>query len=121
MDKTSSVIAALDAGKLPTQHQLNAIIDWTLSNIIPSDSSELDKLSQPGRAIALSLADVLAAYKQLGANKNCAASILLSPPCLVDRLSQMTIWSKTPSGICLRATCLRPASKPSTSRRRLPT
>lgn len=119
MDEMSSVIAALDAGKLPSQSQLNAFIDWTLLNIIPTDSSQLDELSQPGRAIANSLADVLATYKQLGSNKNCELSIFVSP-CLVERHPQMITWSKTPSGICPRATCLRPTSKPPTPRRRPP-
>ncbi|KAH0832845.1 hypothetical protein J3R83DRAFT_11772 [Lanmaoa asiatica] len=77
MDKTSSVIAALDAGKLPSHRQLNAIIDWSLLNIIPSDSPEL---TQSGRAIARGLADVLTAYKQFGANKN------------YDNLVQDTLW-----------------------------
>ncbi|KAF8123391.1 hypothetical protein EV363DRAFT_1228626 [Boletus edulis] len=80
MDKTSSVIAALEAGKLPSQRQLNAIIDWVLLNIIPLESPELDKLTQPGGAIAGGLADVLDAYKQLGTNKN------------YDDLVQDTLW-----------------------------
>lgn len=79
MDQTSSIIAALDAGKLPSQLQLNAFIDWILRNIIPSDSPELDKLTEPGRAIARGLGDVLAAYGQLGARKNCASPILVPP------------------------------------------
>lgn len=119
MDKTSSVIAALDAGKLPTQDQLNAIIDWLLVHIIPSDSPELEKLTQPGGALATGLADVLIAYKQLGTNKNRASPIPV-PPCLADRPSQMTTWCKTPSGTCPRATFLPLTSKPSMSRRRLP-
>lgn len=119
MDKTSSVIAALDAGKLPSQHQLNAIIDWILLNIIPFNSPELDKLTPPGSSIARSLADVLAAYKQLGINKNRAFPFLVSSY-LIDCPMQMTIWSKTPSCICSRATFLRPISKPSMSRKRLP-
>lgn len=77
MDKTSSVIAALDAGKLPSQPQLNAIIDWILRNIVPSDLPELDKLTEPGRAIACGLGDVLAAYRQLGTKKNCTFTLLV--------------------------------------------
>lgn len=79
MDQTSSVIAALDAGKFPSQPQLNATIDWILLNVIPSDSPELDKLTPPGRAVARGLADVLSAYKQLGSNKN-RAFVFSSPP-----------------------------------------
>ncbi|KAF9236300.1 hypothetical protein BU15DRAFT_50314 [Melanogaster broomeanus] len=71
MDKASSIIAALDAGKLPTQRQTNAIIDWTLENIVVSpDSPEAEKLSEPGKALARDLRNVLVAYKQLGTNKN---------------------------------------------------
>lgn len=117
MDKTSSIIAALDAGKLPTQRQLNAFIDWLLLNIIPSDTPELDKLTPQGGALARGFADMLTAYKQLGSNKNCAFPTFLSPALLTR--SQMMIWSNTPSGISPRATCLPSASKPSTSRRRL--
>lgn len=78
MDKTSSVIAALDAGKLPSQRQINAIIDWLLVDIIPSDPTELDDLTERGKVIARDLTDLLNAYKQLGTNKNGAVSYFLS-------------------------------------------
>lgn len=90
MDTTSSVIAALDAGKLPSQRQLNAFMDWVILNIIPYGSPEFDKLSQPGTAIARGLADVLVAYKHLGANKNCTSPIF-HPPCLADSTLQTTM------------------------------
>jgi hypothetical protein len=78
MDKTSSVIAALDAGKLPSQRQINVIIDWILVDIIPSDPTELNDLTERGKVIARDLTDLLNAYKQLGTNKNGAASFLPS-------------------------------------------
>lgn len=77
MDKSSSVIAALDAGKLPNQQQLNAFIDWLLVDVFPFETPHLDKLSPQGRVVARDLADTLVAYKQLGANKNCACPLLV--------------------------------------------
>ncbi|KIJ60327.1 hypothetical protein HYDPIDRAFT_98881 [Hydnomerulius pinastri MD-312] len=71
MDKSTSIIAALDAGKLPSQSQINDIIDWTLENLIAStESSDAGKLSEQGKILAHGLRDVLAAYKQLGTSKN---------------------------------------------------
>ncbi|KAH7884249.1 hypothetical protein F5I97DRAFT_2035588 [Phlebopus sp. FC_14] len=81
MDKASSVIAALDAGKLPSQQQINRAIDWTLENLITSpDPVDADKLSEQGRIVASGLRDLLTAYKQLGINKNS------------DNLLQEAIW-----------------------------
>ncbi|KAG1718945.1 hypothetical protein EDB19DRAFT_1898934 [Suillus lakei] len=71
MDKLSSVIAALDAGKFPTQNQVDAAIDWTLHNILASvESPDAGKLSEPGKALARGIQDLLVAYKKLGDNKN---------------------------------------------------
>ena len=53
MDKASSVIAALDAGKLPSQEQIDEFIDWflesPLSQIEPTSSG--GELSEQGRII----------------------------------------------------------------------
>jgi hypothetical protein len=79
MDKLSSVIAAIDAGKLPTQKQVNDAIDWTLENIVSSvESTDVGKLSEPGKILARGLQDLLLAYKQLGTNKN--RNYLKPPP-----------------------------------------
>lgn len=79
MDKLSSVIAAIDAGKLPTQKQVNDAIDWTLENIVASvESTDAGKLSESGKILARGLQDLLLAYKQLGTNKN--RSYLKLPP-----------------------------------------
>ncbi|KIK91528.1 hypothetical protein PAXRUDRAFT_13737 [Paxillus rubicundulus Ve08.2h10] len=81
MDKISSVIAALDAGKLPTQAQINAIIDWTLENLVVfPDSPDIEKLSEPGKILVRGLREVLVAYKQLGTSKN------------YDNLLQGALW-----------------------------
>lgn len=71
MEKLSSVIAALDAGKLPTQKQVDAAIDWTLQNIVAStESPDAGKLTEPGKVLARGVQDLLIAYKKLGNNKN---------------------------------------------------
>lgn len=72
MDKLSSVIAALDAGKLPTQKQADTAIDWILQNIIASvESPDAGKISESGEVLARGIQDLLIAYKKLGDNKNC--------------------------------------------------
>ncbi|KAF7981273.1 hypothetical protein HWV62_34169 [Athelia sp. TMB] len=71
MDKTTSVLAALDAGKLPNQKQVNEIIDWITDNVIPEvQPSGTGELSAQGRIIANGLREVLQSYKQLGSAKN---------------------------------------------------
>ncbi|KAL4065007.1 hypothetical protein V8B97DRAFT_1176036 [Scleroderma yunnanense] len=71
MDKLSSIIAAIDAGKLPTQQQINNYVDYTLSHIVaPLEADDSSKLSEPGRILAHDLRELLLPYKQLGTNKN---------------------------------------------------
>ncbi|KAG1819882.1 hypothetical protein EV424DRAFT_1539686 [Suillus variegatus] len=81
MDKLSSVIAALDAGKLPTQKQADAAIDWTLQNIIASvESPDAGNISESGEVLARGIQDLLIAYNKLGDNKNH------------DNLLQQVLW-----------------------------
>ncbi|KAG2125484.1 hypothetical protein DEU56DRAFT_743663 [Suillus clintonianus] len=81
MDTLSSVIAALDAGKLPNQQQADAAIDWILQNIVARvESSDAGNLSEPGKALAYGIQDLLIAYKTLGNNKN------------YDNLLQDVLW-----------------------------
>ena len=72
MDKTSSIIAALDAGKLPSQEQISQWIDWFLdsqrSQVEPSSDS--GELSQQGKALVGDVRDLLTAYKLAGEHKN---------------------------------------------------
>ncbi|KAG0700157.1 hypothetical protein DFH29DRAFT_933392 [Suillus ampliporus] len=83
--KLSSVIAALDAGKLPTQKQVDAAIDWTLENVVASlESPDAGKLSEPGKVLAHGIQDLLIAYKKLGDKKNC------------DHLSMTTLVQQRP-------------------------
>lgn len=74
MDKTTSVLGAFEAGKIPSQDQLNAAIDWALAVAIPNvqGTANAAALSSQGQIIADGLRDVLLAYKQLGTNKNRA-------------------------------------------------
>lgn len=71
MDKATSVLGALDAGKLPTTQQLNQFIDWLdkagIASIQPTASGDL---STQGRLLAKRVREVLDAYKQLAMNKN---------------------------------------------------
>lgn len=72
MDKLSSVLAALDAGKLPTTQQVNQFIDWLKDvSITRLESAKSLELSTQGQILADDLRGVLDAYKQLGSNKNC--------------------------------------------------
>ncbi|KAG6889628.1 hypothetical protein C0992_004584 [Termitomyces sp. T32_za158] len=84
MDKASSVLAALDAGKLPSTQQLNQFIDWLdhvgIASIEPSSSTNL---SSQGRLLAKRVRQVLDAYKKLGANKNG------------DNILQEAVWHLT--------------------------
>jgi hypothetical protein len=81
MDKSSSVLAALDAGKLPTTQQVNQFIDWLkdvgIARLEPSQELEL---STQGQILADDLRGVLDAYKQLGRDKNS------------DNILQQAIW-----------------------------
>ncbi|KAF8638388.1 hypothetical protein AX17_002249 [Amanita inopinata Kibby_2008] len=71
MDKLTSVIAAFDAGKLPTTQQANQLIDW-LNNvgIAQMEPSGADELSSQGRLLASDIRSVLECYKEIGNNKN---------------------------------------------------
>lgn len=76
MDKTSSVIAAFEAEKLPTTQQFNSFLQWLsdvgITQIEPTSDTAL---SSQGRLIADDLRQVLDAYKQLANNKNGIHSI----------------------------------------------
>lgn len=73
MEKTTSVLGAFEAGKIPSQDQFNKAIDWLLSLALPNikGTANAANLSQQGRLIADGLREVMEAYKILGTNKNC--------------------------------------------------
>lgn len=99
MDKASSVLAALDAGKLPSTQQLNQFIDWLdhvgIASIEPMSSTNL---SSQGRLLAKRVRQVLEAYKKLGTNKNGEFSLALFR-CFSfsagDNILQEAIWHLT--------------------------
>ncbi|KAF8263478.1 hypothetical protein EI94DRAFT_1807164 [Lactarius quietus] len=72
MDKTTSVIAALRAGKQPSQSQTNAFIEQLLqSELLQAEQTAGGgELSQNGRKLAGDLRGILEAYKTYGAHKN---------------------------------------------------
>ena len=72
MDRASSVIAALDAGKLPSQQQINSFIDWFLNSQLSQvePSSESGELSQQGKVLVGDLRELLTAYKLAGEHSN---------------------------------------------------
>jgi hypothetical protein len=84
MEKSSSVIAAFEAGKLPSTQQVNNFIDWLndvgIAQVEPSAQGEL---STQGRVLAQDLRAVLDAYKQFGQDKNS------------DNILQKAIWHLT--------------------------
>jgi len=74
MDELSSVIAAVDAGKLPTQQQANNYIDYALKHLVaPLEAEDSSKLSEQGRILARDLRELLLANKQVGTDMNCAS------------------------------------------------
>lgn len=71
MDKSSSVIAALDAGKLPSTKQLSHFFNWLrdvgITHVEPSAQAEL---TSQGRVLANDVRRILDAYTQFLNNKN---------------------------------------------------
>ncbi|KAI0649580.1 hypothetical protein C8Q79DRAFT_901796 [Trametes meyenii] len=82
MDKSSSIIAALDVGKLPTQKQVSQALDALLAAPILNNepSTGIGELSAQGKAIQDTIRGLLNAYKQLGESKNA------------DNIIQESLW-----------------------------
>ena len=74
IDNVAAVAAALDAGKLPSQAQINGSIDWLLKSPIiqlEAQSADLEgKLSEYGLRLAKDVRGILEAYQVFGKNKN---------------------------------------------------
>ncbi len=81
MDKSSSILAALNAGKLPSHEQIARAIDALLVapvlNNEPATGS--GELSAQGAEIQNGIRNLLTAYKKLGENKNGSYAILSLP------------------------------------------
>ncbi|KIK70088.1 hypothetical protein GYMLUDRAFT_34552 [Collybiopsis luxurians FD-317 M1] len=75
MDKIIDILAALDAGKLPSHDQVYSFLQWLKTDII-SDGG----LSHQGKDLAHRVRDVITAYQALGDHKN------------KDNLLQEAIW-----------------------------
>ena len=81
MDKTTSIVAAFNAGKQPSQHQINAWIDALLSSDLlqVGQSSVGGELSESGVKLAKDARKILLAYKSYGSSKN---GVPFNPPIL---------------------------------------
>lgn len=71
MEKTTNVLAAFEAGKLPTTQQANTFINWLnevgITQLEPNANTEL---SSQGRVLANDARHVLDAYRHLASQKN---------------------------------------------------
>ncbi|CAK5263337.1 unnamed protein product [Mycena citricolor] len=71
MDKTTSVLAAFDAGKLPSTQQIHAFTEWLRESVITAaEPSSEDPLSEQGRVFAGDVRGILEAYETLLKHKN---------------------------------------------------
>ncbi|KAL1713884.1 hypothetical protein EV715DRAFT_210772 [Schizophyllum commune] len=71
MDRATSVVAALEAGKLPSQSQISAWLKWLDdSGLTQAQPEGKDALSSQGRVLLNDVRGVLAAYQTLGERKN---------------------------------------------------
>jgi hypothetical protein len=77
MDKLTSIIAALDANKLPSTDQFVQFIDWIekvgLARLELAEAEmavDIPQLSAQGQILSKDLRDVLDAYKALAIRKN---------------------------------------------------
>ena len=72
MDKSSSIAAAFDAGKLPSTQQIDGFIDWLLQSGLTQvePSPEYGELSEQGRMLIQDFRDLLNAYKLLNDHHN---------------------------------------------------
>ncbi|GLB42990.1 putative protein of unknown function (DUF4449) [Lyophyllum shimeji] len=84
MEKAADIVAALDAGKLPTTQQFCGFIDWLdRVGIASVEPAATDDLSAQGRLLAKRVREVLDAYKQLALDKDG------------DNILQEAIWHLT--------------------------
>ncbi|KAJ7902724.1 hypothetical protein B0H14DRAFT_3851682 [Mycena olivaceomarginata] len=83
MDNVASLIAALDAGKLPSTEQLNSFDHWLTHSAIPAAQPSEHALSEQGQVLANDIREVLISYNMLNMHKNH------------DNLLQEAIWHLT--------------------------
>ncbi|KAI0795838.1 hypothetical protein C8Q75DRAFT_744066 [Abortiporus biennis] len=72
MDKSASVVAALDAGKFPSQQQINSFFDWLLNSALTQIEPSTDggELSTEGKQLVNDIRELVTAYKILGEKMN---------------------------------------------------
>lgn len=72
MDKATSVAAAFNAGKQPSQQQVDAWIDYLLQGpLLQAEKSDVGgELSQNGKQLAHDLRNIIETYKAYGEHKN---------------------------------------------------
>ncbi|KZT08287.1 uncharacterized protein LAESUDRAFT_697852 [Laetiporus sulphureus 93-53] len=82
MDKTAAVVAALNAGKMPTSEQLSQAFDVFLNSAVLNAHPTADggELSERGKVLQNDVRELLIAYKQLAESKNG------------DNLIQESLW-----------------------------
>lgn len=74
MEKSANILAALDAGKIPSQQQVNQFIDWLLNSALTQVEPSADggELSEQGKLLVGDVRNLLNAYKLAGEHKNSA-------------------------------------------------
>lgn len=92
MEKLSSTIAALNAGKLPTTRQLVDHIDWLELVLLPKmeptaeTAMELPQLTAQGKLLADDIRALLVAYKMVALHKNSMSFVsIIRGPFLTTR------------------------------------
>lgn len=73
MEKFADILAAFDAGKLPSHDQVDIFLQW-LKNDVVSDGG----LSKQGQTLAHCIRDVITAYQSLGDHKNSCVNLTFS-------------------------------------------
>lgn len=82
MDNITTILAAFNAGKLPSQTQINQFIDWFQSYGLAQAKSATEsatggKLSSQGQELVKRVSAILSAYQALGNNKNGTSFLFL--------------------------------------------
>ena len=105
MNRFIDILAALDAGKLPSHTQVNDFLEWLKTDII-SDGA----LSTQGHNLAERLRDVITAYQILGEHKN--RKLVFCGPRSAPDIVQTILSCRKRFGTCLKETYLTPLSMP---------
>jgi hypothetical protein len=90
LDKAADVVAALRAGKLPSQAQFGHVLCSILQSRLldphglaaATSSAQLvggDKLSRSGRRVLADVREIIQAIQEWGVTKNCERMHLFSP------------------------------------------